>query len=247
MTDQALSDTFKRRLKERGDFMTAGNNILGIELRFWPSGSMEVWKQTFSAVFTWNPLLHPTHVDRLSDVDAEQPEPWSDALLAEMIRRCAEGQQFSWMLFSEKNEDIGITVARRQHEVEMSMAVPRPTEDLPNYFFGLLDALKGGASIGLGMLFDRESEDAECMMQGLRGVKDISPLLYLDSRALERAGGISRLRNAPCKVIDAPSGGLLLVIRTLVWVAPSDDDKAQIRAVKEFLGISPSRPLILIE
>ena len=221
-------------------------DILGIELRFLHNTFSELWVQTLNTIFVWDPSLLPTHIDRLSDIDAKEAEPWSRSLIEEIAQRCATKQRFAWMLFREDEGEIGMSIALREDEVEMSMGLKRPTIDLVDYFQNLLIALEGKISPMLGMLFDRNSPNAELVMQGLRGLKDVPPLLYLDAQAIEIAGGIDWLRTSPCEKIDMPGSGLLLVTR-LPWGNPSPEERRNIKALKQFLGIANSNPLVLIK
>lgn len=225
--------------------MTAGERVLGIELRFWPDPLPEErWSGVLASVVAWEPRLHPTHVDRLSDLDAEEPEPWLESYWEELARRCASEERFAWLLSKADHERVAMSVARRGAGVEMSLAVPSPPGDLRSYFLGLLEALKGAAPLAMAALFARGSDDAEIMLQGLRGLKDLPPWLYLDTRAIGRIAGVDQLRNSPCEVLDAP-GGLLLVIRSSPWGAPSREEKEKVGAVKRYIGVSAWRPLVL--
>jgi len=49
-------------------------------------------------------------------------------------------------------------------------------------------------------------------MQGMAGLMQIPPLLYLDCEAAEVAGGAAFLRGAPCTAVDV-TGGLVLISR----------------------------------
>jgi hypothetical protein len=227
--------------------MTDEKRVLGIELRFWPDPLPEErWAGALASVLGWEPRLQPTHVDRLTDLDAQEPEPWLDSYWKELARKCASEERFAWLLSRADAERIGMSVARRGAGVEMSLAVPRPPRDLRSYFLGLLEALKGVAPLAIAALFARDSDDEEIMSQGLRGIKDLPPWLYLDARALKRIGGITRLQDAPCEVVDA-SGGLLLVSRSSPWGEPSLEEKERVKASKRYLGIRAARPLVLTE
>jgi hypothetical protein len=227
--------------------VTAAERVLGVDLRFWPDPlACERWESALAAVLGWEPRLQPTHVDRLSDTDAEEPEPWLDSYWEVLARKCASEERFAWLLSRVDAERIGMSVARRGAGVEMSLAVPRPPRDLRSYFLALLEALRGVAPPAIVALFARGSDDAEVMLQGLRGLKDLPPWLYLDARALLRIGGVTRLRDAPCEVVDAP-GGLLLVSRSSPWGAPSTQERERVEASKRYMGMSAAHPLVLAE
>ena len=163
--------------------MTAHRNILDIELRLRPNGSPAPWEAVLAALMDWNVQLEPTHVDRLSDLDAgEAPEPWTPVLAARLAQRCAEGGHFAWELMREDDDDVGLSVSGRDHEIQLSLALADPPSDLRDYFLGLLRVFPPAMLPALAMLFDRYSDDAECVMQGLRGVSIVPPMLYLDAQ-----------------------------------------------------------------
>jgi hypothetical protein len=227
--------------------MTAHRNILDIELRLRPNGSPAAWEAMLAALMDWNAQLVPTHVDRLSDLDAgEAPEPWTAVLAARLAQRCAKGGHFAWELMREDDDDVGLSVSGRAHEIQLSLALADPPSDLRDYFFGLLRVLPPARQPALAMLFDRYSDDAECVMQGLRGVSIVPPMLYLDAQAIATAGGAAHLRAAPCRIADGPAGGILLVMRASIWKHPSASDRKTIVAVAQHLGITPANPLVLI-
>jgi hypothetical protein len=225
--------------------MAKKRQLLGIELRFRPYPAAQTWKQTLNALLAWEPQLRPTFVDKLSDPNAEEPEPWSEALADDLAHRCATEAFTSWLLFREDDEEIRLAVSRREVEVQFSLVAPRPAKDPVQYLFELLKGLSTGARPALGMLFDAESDDAEVIMQGLRGLRTVPPLLYVDLQASNYIGGVARLRNAPCETLDAPGGGVLLVIRRSLWRQPSPEEQARIEAVAKYLGISDANPLVL--
>jgi hypothetical protein len=97
----------------------------------------------------------------------------------------------------------------------------------------------------MAMLFDRDSDDAEFLMQGLRRLVAIPPVLYLDARAVERAGGAIRLRAVPCTVFEPSPGALLIVAQESPWSPPSPEDSDRRDAVRKYLGISEASPLVL--
>lgn len=225
--------------------MIAAERVLGIELRFWPDPlPTERWSAVLTSVLAWEPRLQPTHVDRLSDLEAQEPEPWLESYWEELARKCAAEERFAWLLSRADHERIAMLVACQGVGIETSLAVPQPPRDLRSYFLRLLEALKGAAPLAIAALFSRDSDDVEVMSQGLRGLKDLSPWLYLDMRAIERIGGVDWIRGASCEVIDTP-GGLLLVSRPSPWGAPSGEERKKVEEVKRYLGMSELRPLVL--
>ncbi len=224
-------------------------NILGIELRFRPGASDARWLGALEALLAHEQRLRPSLVDRLSDADAQGPEPWHDALLPELARRCAGDELSSWSLLRADDPAVGVTVARWQAEVAVSIALPEPSRPVPEYVAGLIEALAGTVAPALGMAFDRATADAEFVMQGLRGLRDVPPLLYLDARSAARTGGVAHAREAPCSVIELNRGssGLILVVRVLPWGEPAAAARADIERVRRFLGVTATTPLILAE
>jgi hypothetical protein len=93
------------------------------------------------------------------------------------------------------------------------------------------------------MAFDDSSTDAAFIAQGLHGIEDVPPLLFLDREALERIG-----RNpgtAPCDVVDVESGSVFIV-RPDPFEQPSDDDLRRVRAFKKWIGMASGAPLRLL-
>ncbi len=225
--------------------------VLGIELRFRAGPLPQVWKGVLQAVLAWAPELQPTHVDRLSDMDALEAEPWSVGRISELANRLTNEINLAWMLFRADDEVAGVAMRRKGDEVEMSIRLPWHSKEqltssyLHDEFLRLLRALESSVCPALGMAYDAHSSDAELIMQGLRGLKDIPPLLYLDAGSAARAGGIERLRRAPCETLDAPCGGILLVIRPLPWGPPTQEEQQPINAVRVYLGVTTGKPLVL--
>ena len=233
------------------DSTTVEQPLLGIELRFRAGPPPQAWEGVLQATLAWAPQLQPTHVDRLSDMDALEAEPWSTGRVSELARRLANESNLAWMLFQADTEVAGITMRRKEDEVEMSIRLPWQSEKpsassgVRDELLRLLHALESSVCPALGMAYDANSPDAEMIMQGMRGLKDIPPLLYLDAGSAACAGGIERLRRAPCETLDAPCGGILLVIRPLPWGPPSPEEQNVIIAVKNYLEITPDKPLVL--
>jgi hypothetical protein len=114
--------------------MIAAERVLGIDLRFWPDPlPVELWASVLISVLAWEPRLQPTHFARLSDLDAQEPEPWLDSYWEELARKCASEERFAWLLSRADQERVAMSVARRGAGVEMSLAVPSPPGDLRSY------------------------------------------------------------------------------------------------------------------
>jgi hypothetical protein len=184
-------------------------------------------------------------------MDALEAEPWSTGRAPELARRLANENNLAWMLSREDDEVAGITMRRKEDEVEMSIRLPWQSQKpltgsgVPDELLRLLHALESSVCPALGMAYDANSPDAEMIMQGIHGLKGIPPCLYLDARSAACAGGIERLRRAPCETRNAPCGGILLVIRPLPWGPPSPEEQNLIIAVRNYLGITPDKPFVL--
>jgi len=224
--------------------MSTSDQRLGIELRFRPHSDPLVWARVVERVTAWQPLLRPAWVQQLSNPTVPEPISWSEALKAELASKCASAPGTGWTLMAETGPVGAISFDVRRLEVFVSIAVPRPSEPLPESFFRLLHTLLDVHPPALGMLVDLNSRlDAEVVMQGLGGIAQVSPLLYLDALAVEAAGGADRLRAAPCDVINAPGGGLLLIVRPDPWAQMTADDTKRVKAVQHYLRMSPNRPV----
>lgn len=224
--------------------MTDPQQMMGVELRFWPLPDVGAWTAVLAALWAWEPRLFPSHVDPLTDLQVEQPEPWNSGQQAVLAQRLAASDTFSWLLFREDDEETGMQVVRRRHEVELSIRVPRPDDSAAESLLRLLAALAGSVLPVIGMAFAGGSDDAELTMQGLRKLQDVPPLLYLDEWALERVGGRERIDRLAVPTQAAP-GGLLLVVRPDPWQSPTARERARILAIRQQLGITHAHPLTL--
>ena len=223
--------------------MANTQQMMGVELRFRPLPDAVIWTAVFTALWDWEPRLVPSHVDRLTDLEVEEPEPWSDSQQATLAQRLAQGRYFSWLLFREDDEETGMQILRRQSELELSIRAPRPDEDAAKGLLRLLALLEGTALPALVMVYAGGSKDAELAMQGLHGLQDVPPLLYLDEWAIDRVGGRVAIRRLPIPAHVAP-GGLLLVVRPDPWQPSTAEERARIKVIRQQLGISPEHPLV---
>lgn len=178
---------------------------LGVELRFRPLDA-ERLRETLEALLRWEPGLAPGLVDRLSDLDAEGPEPWRDELWGLLAERCARGERVGWSLFSADGL-AALNVGCGPEEVTMSVTVPRGDGDPEER----LRALVESAAPALGMVVERDTPDDELILQGLDGLESLPPLLYVDRDAAERFGGLEHVRSAPCPSEELGDGVLLRV------------------------------------
>lgn len=224
--------------------MANTQQMMGVELRFRPIPDVGIWAAVFAALWEWQPRLVPSHIDRLTDLEVEESEPWSAGQQTTLAQRLAQGRYFSWLLFRQDDEETGMQVLHRQSEVELSIRAPRPDEDVANGLLRLLTALEGVALPALAMVYAGGSQDAELTMQGLHGLQDVPPLVYLDEWAVERIGGREAIRRLPVPAQAAP-GGLLLVTRPMLWQSPTAEERARIKVIRQQLGISPEHPLVL--
>jgi len=217
--------------------------VLGIELRFRSGPPPETWLRVLQRILEWNPQLQPTTLYRNSDPQAEEPEPWTESLAPQVAQGLAGSKSFSWMLFRHDNEEQRLTLRRQGDEISASIALPWSGGDPQSSLLDLIERLQDIVPVALGMLFDAYSPEAEVILQGLGGLRDLPALLYLDSAAAAALGEPERLRRAPCPVIDAPGNGVLLVIRENPWGNPTPEQRARTRSVAIYLGITPGNPL----
>jgi len=219
----------------------SSEQILGIELRFWPEPDAGRWFAALKSVLRWEPRLRPALVDRLSDLDAAAAEPWSDALWPELADRCADERRSAWMLFSDDDDRFALTVRRLEDEVEFSITAAPTRPDPADDVLALVEELAASVPPALAMAFDRKSDDAKFILDGLRSLTDVPPLLYMDAGAVDSVGGIEHLTTAACEVRALADGGALFIRRS-PWEAPSVEDDATARC----LGIENGRPLVLL-
>lgn len=224
--------------------MSNAQQMMGVELRFRPMPDADAWSAVFSALWAWEPRLVPSHVDRLTDLEVEEPEPWSGAQQTNLAQRLARGRYFSWLLFRQDDEETGIQILRRQNEVELSVRAPRPDEDAATRLLQLLVLLQGAATPALAMAYAGGSQDAELTIQGLHGLQDVPPLVYLDDWAIDRIGGRAAIRQLPVPAHLAP-GGLLLVVRPDPWQPSTAEERARIKVIRQQLRITREHPLVL--
>jgi hypothetical protein len=212
--------------------------VLCVGLRFRPEFSARQWARTLRGILAWEPTLEPTHVTRRDDPSAPPREPWSDELWPVLGRRLAEEPSWSWALEHLDGAETSLEVGRGLHQADVLIALDRPAGDPAGRLLALHERIAGGAEPALGWAYDCHGPDAELAVQGLQRLVDLAPVLYLDARAVEHVGGRERLRVAPCRVLDAPAGGLLLHVRD-PFSPPTETD----RRVAELLGL----PLSFLE
>jgi hypothetical protein len=221
--------------------------ILGVELRFRANPDPGAWAKLLEAILAWEPRLRPTHVERRDAPDAPEPVPWTPQLADELARRCAGGRRPAWVLTNERQEVGALVVARQRPEVEVDVTLPAPPSELPAYLAGLLRACRqAGMPVPLALLFDAWLDDQPDYLRfGTWKLEAVPPLLYLDERVVERAGGRGRVLAAPCPVVEMEHGGLLLSVRVPPWGPPSPTHRDRTAAVERHLGVGRDRPLDL--
>jgi hypothetical protein len=217
---------------------------LDVDLRFRPNSDALQWRRVFAGLVEWEPLLKP-----IAWLDATDPDqvryPWSEQAAAELFALCAAHTPMVRVVEAGSDGTGAITVRVRKSEVVMLVALPRPTEPLHRYSLKLLECLRTAHQPAIGMLFDLDSKhDAEVIFQGLRGLYQVPPYLFFDSAAVD-AVGRDRIESAPCIVLEAPGGGVLLVSRPDPWARRIGDELWRARAVEQHLGVSKRTPLIL--
>src|SRR5579883_599496 len=91
---------------------------LRVELWFRPDPSPERWRRVLAAVGAWEPRVAPREVERSSDADApSRAEPWSEARLDELCRRCAIAEPLAWTLLGDEG---AVQVAREPLQLKRS-------------------------------------------------------------------------------------------------------------------------------
>jgi hypothetical protein len=193
------------------------------------------------ALFVWEPLAHPAWVERLSELEAERPRPWTPALADELARRLAESPSVAWVLLpavSGRSWQVRRVAAEVQAAV-IEPASPRAADRLASLVAALAnpDADAPAPALAFGHDADRETE---AILDGLDRMQALPPLAYFDARASERLGGLERLRRAPCEVREV-AGGALLVVRETICDEPTDEELARYASVRAFLGMGTLR------
>ncbi len=225
--------------------MSAEDRLLRVELRYRLGLPAADWRRVLDALLAWEPSLRPQRLDRLSDPASLEQEDWNDAFWAELAHRLAGDGEVSWLLSRLDDERVGMMASRTPAEVELSVGV-RPDALGPRRQIESLLAVLAQVSLpALAMACAGGTPDAEVVLQGLRGLKQAPPLLYLDRRAAALAGGYDRLLAAPCEAAAVP-GGVLLVVRPAFWWPPAAGDAALGDAVARYLGLTPDHPLVLL-
>jgi hypothetical protein len=223
--------------------MSTEEQRLALELRFHADGSAHHCANLFNSLVAFDPRMKPTHVEKTEHFHLDEPELWTPEMAGELAAKCAGTDRFSWTVLNPGSR-CAMTFERRRGELAISEAMPQPTVALPLLMRDLSEALQGEPSLRLAMLFDLFStEDAEVMSEGLHGLKHVPPILYLDGRAVERAGGRARLLRTPCEVEEIRDG-LLLIVRSTLWDPETPEQAQQRQAVAEFLGVSQASPLV---
>jgi hypothetical protein len=224
---------------------TENQHNLGIDLRFSPEANPELWRQIFDGIIEWEPRLRPSEWLEASDPEQFR-QPWSAQAATDLFQRCAQHLALARIIEAETGPTGAITVRSRKSEVAILIALPRPDEALHRYILDLLGRLATCKLPTLGMMFDLNAKhDAEVIFQGLSGLIQVPPYLFVSARAVE-AIGRERVKSVPCTVQIAPGDGLLLISRPDPWIRRIGNELRRARAVEQHLGISPKEPLVLL-
>ena len=219
---------------------------LGIELRFLPNDQTPDWKATFDALWSWDPDLRPQAFQVASgegwDIDGDRP--WNDARSAELARLCAGRAEFSWFMGNDSGHYL--QCRGRDGRVSPAIQIPVPNTSIALRYLDLIARLPASNRPELGLVFNHGDGDATFDEEGLWRLRFIPPVLHLGPRAVEKLGGASHLRQAPCEVRDAPGSGLVFVVRPYPFNKATTDEVARTAAVASLLGIEEDTPLVLI-
>jgi len=218
---------------------------LGIELRFWPNKHAAVWEALLVALWSWDPALCPQVFQVTIGEEMLLPgeRSWEESRVDGLARLCAGQAEFAWILGGKP--DHYMSCEGRGGRISIGIQIPAPKQPVANCYIDLLHALSDTLLPALGMLFHYEDLNASFDRQGLRGLSDIPPLLYLGADAVAQLGGREKLRQAPCEVRETSGGGLLFIVRADPFGKSSKKDHVLTAAVSKFLGISAETPLIL--
>jgi hypothetical protein len=187
--------------------VSRGEQSLGVELRFPRCGDAQRLRPTFAALLRWDPELAPGSADRLSDLDADGPEPWRDELWTLLVERCADGGPLGWSLFSAGGRRA-VNVSCEPEGVAISITLPRPRNEVDR-FRALVLGLPAAWPVALALAFDPDSPDEELVLQGLGQLRRPAPLLYVDHRIATRIGGLEHLRDAAFATEELDRGVLV--------------------------------------
>jgi hypothetical protein len=218
---------------------------LAAELCFRFDQSPDHWVAVLRSIRAWDPRLSPVEYDRRTDLDAFDPEPWSDAHWPVLANKLSGRAQWSYTLFGTASAATAWTLGVGRVQTSMSLIVPQRTEDLIERFIALLTALVETPP-ALAMGFAHDTADDRFLMQGLHRLTAVPPLLYFDPRSVELLGGMKRLREAPCEKREVTPGSMLFIAESLPWGQRAHADASQRAALERVLGISAERPLVLL-
>ncbi len=211
--------------------MVGETNLLAqLSLRFRPGAA--AWAEVWKALAEQSDALEPTHVVRVSEPASTAATRWTEALAEELERSLSAGQPVDWSLSPrEPNASIRVRFMRRQVFVDIQLRwdVPSASALLRSWIAAMPVALGPAMAFAFGRMRDEhQSQD------GLDGLTDVPPVLYLDGRAVDVVGRV-RLEAAPCR-IEPLRGGLLLVCEDDLRLSTSNEAYALRRAMAAHLG-----------
>lgn len=203
--------------------------------------SPERWADLLRRIEEWDQNTRAGSLNRLTDPDPPEEEPWTPARAAEAVTRLAEGRQFTWELFGADDSELGVSLRVLRDYVEVGVTVKRP-DDPSKRVAELLRVLDGELFPHLTLAWARDTEDDELLMEGLHRLANAPPLLFLAAPILDRLGVRTALTAAAPAIEIA--GGLLLAIAD-PWKKDAEGKKRR-KAIARVLGITASSPLSLL-
>ncbi|HEY6033645.1 MAG TPA: hypothetical protein VIV58_05275 [Kofleriaceae bacterium] len=204
---------------------------LRVSMSFPPGRSALQYERVLARLVAWRPDLAPRTLERPSDPDAPD-EPWRDARWPEVAALCAGDRLRTWNLLADRG---AISCSRKPTSVEIKLVIPRPSAEPAAELARLLSMFELGDVPALVLGFDPASLDGRLLFQGLHGLEDVPPLMFVDRTIAAMLGGERRLAGGPAELRPV-AGGLLISTRP-VYGGGSSDASARTRAMAKLLGL----------
>jgi hypothetical protein len=214
--------------------MNESTPILAVDMSFRSRADIPLWEAALHSLIEVDPGFDPARLER-HRLEPGEPEPWSDAFIPELARLCSTSTPTMWRVFRE-GDSRSLTVSANQNEVKLTLTLPSPGEPTAR-FLEVIDACPSDLRPVLATGFEPSSaDDTELLLQGLDGLRQVPPLLYLDCAAVERLGRAS-LESSPCEVRRLDHGAVLLVTRAAPLEPPTEADIVASKQIAQALKI----------
>lgn len=207
---------------------------LQTELHFRRGESSKVWERLIEATFAWDPRFRPSHVERLSDLGGEELVDWTPGVRSALAQRLANGPRVTWVLSGNQSLH-SLQIRGYEDEVGIGLTQPKPEGSLVDHLHRILGAFEGGLTPAFATMYNPDTAEPGSGTNTLSRVRRVDPIMYFDNRAADGAGGLTRLRKAPCRVIES-ANGLILVTREGSVDEPTESDNVSRDKVAAFLG-----------